>query len=439
MQASGGFRLVLRGTSAPLVLLSSADWDRFQRWGFNAVLFVVWWGQIEPNEKAPRVYDEATLSLIGSLAAEAHNRGIKPFLSIRVSYGTSGWEPYQGWPALKGADYVNHNLVDAAWWDGGERYKCMLQTIAERFPDLGICVWHFPYHSEIPDDADIQEYYSVTLPRLYNGIRVVGNNAIILNPIWQGRYGDWNTGLNTGQYDLIDQREYYAGQAWLSDPNCYFGFNNHDGKTQYTVSQGGAWNGDVDQIDREYQPMLDFKAKYGLSSDKFVTVESLAFARSSTSPYSIEQSRLDWVKAHLEKMKTEGLGWFYWWYRQGRSGDCLLWSDGSDTPIATLHSLEEPPPECDPGYHWDETTQTCVKDEPPPYHSTYIAYASGVSQADIAVLRVFGHRCLPNELIGFYDWCGPSLARLLKGQSLKNTVRKVVEWLVCQLRKNLTL
>jgi len=73
------------------------------------------------------------------------------------------------------------------------------------------------------------------------------------------------------------------------------------------------------------------------------------------------------------------------------------------------------------------------------YTSTYIAYASGVSQTDIAVLRVFGHRYLSNKLIGFYDWCGPHLARLVKYQILKKVLRKVIEWLTCQLKRNLTL
>jgi hypothetical protein len=83
--------------------------------------------------------------------------------------------------------------------------------------------------------------------------------------------------------------------------------------------------------------------------------------------------------------------------------------------------------------------QEDVVPPPPPYKSTYIAYASGVSQRDIAVLRVFGHRCLPNKLIDFYDWCGPHLARLVKYQSLKNTIRRGIEWLTCQLKQNLTL
>lgn len=75
----------------------------------------------------------------------------------------------------------------------------------------------------------------------------------------------------------------------------------------------------------------------------------------------------------------------------------------------------------------------------PPPSGCFIATACGTSNAHLSTLRRFRDQCLPLPLVHAYYKASPPLAnRIREHENFKRILRKVIEWLVCRLKRNLT-
>ncbi|MCJ7430655.1 C2H2-type zinc finger protein, partial [Candidatus Bathyarchaeota archaeon] len=77
---------------------------------------------------------------------------------------------------------------------------------------------------------------------------------------------------------------------------------------------------------------------------------------------------------------------------------------------------------------------------PKPPSGCFIATACGTSNVHLATLRRFRDQCLPLELVHAYYRSSPPLAnRIRPHDNVKKVFRRVIEWLTCQLKKNLSV
>lgn len=333
---------------------SDAEYQRLRNWGLNAVNYIATWDyHLELDENSPRVYESKVMDELDNQVKLALEVGLQPFIDITAQTGS-------GWVGLKGGDYIVYNQQDSSGSYGQDRYIALLQYLAERYPKLGIDVWLFPYHAEsdkFPENPEINErlirLHSETLPNLYDSIKTFTKAPIVINPIWQGQWGTWETGNACEIYDLVEQ----FGWPFARDSRLYLGFSNKGKKSNALVSQGAEWNYDYERIDQHIQPLLNFKQRHLESVGGYICSESIALRIHNTNyPEAairpVKQSRLDWAKYIFEKMKNNDLGWSHfdlgWWISDmshGPMGDySILEADGSDSAVSMLMSEYAPTP-----------------------------------------------------------------------------------------------
>lgn len=326
---------------------SQVDYDRFKRWGLNAVLYDLWWtSDVEKSESAVGVYDETFLAALRAQVDLAKQNGLKVFLCSHVHFkGDGGEGTWSGWSnvARLGAEYVNQNLSDSTGALGRTRFCNYLSMLARRFPDCGIDPWGFPFHGQGElKDANAQMFYDVTQPALIKAIRDAGNTqSVILNPLAQGgRYvtntQGWKAVLQTGEF----QSPYFHTQA---DPNIYYGTNSHDAYRVFaneeynTLIEGGNWDYDITTLKAQWKPAVDFS-----KSHPVMCVELMLMATNEP----IDASRLAWLKETLEIMKANRMSWFWFRYTNPQSvgSGSPQNPDGTDNSIGTMLKEYSPIP-----------------------------------------------------------------------------------------------
>jgi len=335
------------GYWSPQPKWSDYEYQRLRSWGLNAVNYIANWDfHLEPSETEPYVYEPRLMAELPNQIELALKNGIQPFIDISVGTGT-------GWTGTKGGDYVNFNQVDAAGLGGRDRYIALLKTIAKLHPKLGIDVWLFPYHGQVNligrngEVAGGMErariLHQETLPALYRAVREETDAPIYVIPVWQGQWSD----MTTGVYDMVE------GWGWpfAEDRKLYLGFSNKGtfNPANQAITNGGEWNYNYARVDRDFQPLLNFKARHPNVVGGYVCPESIAlrihngsYPEAAVRP--VKQSRLNWARYLFEKMRQNDLSWSHfdlgWWYRgaTGLGGYSILESDGHDSEVSLLMS-----------------------------------------------------------------------------------------------------
>jgi len=362
-------KMIYRGICLPFPqTYSDIDYQRLKSWNLNSVMFVYYWSYIEPYYDKSGVYDETRLQLLEQEIAKARSHGLYPFITSRVCRNPTDFKSWV-YPWEKDGkyigpthDYVNLNLsychnpytcqhyVDGLA-SGRDRYSNYLKYMAQRFPDVGIAVWHFPYHAQDENSDTCSEgynrrdvFYTETLPSMYQAVRSVDNRVIALSPIDQGAEKIDGVNIITGEYVFLDRD--YIDYLPVEDKNVLWECNTHDGAYGAVCracvnGNPDEWNRNYTELDEQWKPAADFKAKYDV---RLVSLESIGLVIHNCSGGScpqcgvrpIKQSRLDWVEAMLQKQDELNMSWFYWRYEKSPYVESPQEIDGSDTPVAEL-------------------------------------------------------------------------------------------------------
>lgn len=149
------------GSYNPANAYDDEDYQRIKGWKMNTVVFHGWWGDIEPKEEEPGIYDdvdtEERISYITRIKEQvelAKDKGLYPIIAIMVTYGWPKYDyhPDGGWPSDYGYHYVNFDDLpypnDPSGMSGRERLIDLWEYLATEFPDTGLCLTWFPYHRE---------------------------------------------------------------------------------------------------------------------------------------------------------------------------------------------------------------------------------------------------------------------------------------------------
>ena len=366
--------MIYRGMSVPLGTYGNIDYERFVRWGMNAVCFYFYWGAVEPYYDEPGVYtgkleghSETVVETIEREVAKARSYGLVPFISSRVcvnpyNYNMKSWHyPWVKDSAYIGPthDYVNLDLTWCGYPDGSvkyvtglpngrTRYCNYLNFLAHRFPGVGIATWHFPYHQQSPDIARRDTYYQETLPVFHEAIRSVDTRDIALSPIHQGS----RDGKITGEYFYLD-RDYIAFLP-VEDKNLLWECNTHDGAYGAVCracvhDNPDEWNRNYTELNEQWQPAADFKTKHNI---RLISLESIGLVIHPCGPDNcpacgvrpIKPSRVEWVEAMLQKQEELNMSWFYHRYEKSPWTETPQEADGSDTAVAVLLTQYAPVP-----------------------------------------------------------------------------------------------
>lgn len=330
---------------------TSVDYERFKRWGLNAVIYSLGWTSpdVEPTELGVGIYNETFLAALREQVDLAKKNGLKVFIENGMVFfhGGGGEGTWSGWSDIPrlGAEYVNRNLPDASGSLGRDRYCKFLSMLAARFADCGIDAWAFPYHGqgELINAESRTIFYNVTQPAFIKAIRDAGNKQpIILNPMAQGALilgtADHYRVLQTGEFTVPE----FKVQA---DPNVYYGTNTHDGSYVFATEQynlliidGVPWDYDLDTLKKQTQPAVDFSKTHPV-----ITVEMSAM---NVLSQPMDASRVAWLKETLEIYKQNNMSWFYYRYENPSTplGQSPQNPDGSDTEVAQLLKEYAPTP-----------------------------------------------------------------------------------------------
>lgn len=346
--------MVFRGSCLPMSQVgwkpfTDEDYARLKSWNLNSVLFNWHWGADpigpEPNEFAPGIYSEANLQKMEQQIALARAHGLYPFIGIQNSFDQQTPPPsWIGWPDPYGGDYINLNTADASGTLGRDRYVALLRMLAHRFPDCGFDVWSFPYHAQ-PEHREYNEpdlmrettFYTVTQPLLYRTIREIRPTApIVLNPMFQGVRRIDGEDVMTGGLTM---------QPYIDDRNVYYGFNSHNGGYGRMVRLCEDWDRDMAKLDRQWQPLVNFKAQHPRAQT--ICIEWIGlYIHDPCSERPIRQSRLDWAEAQFQKADETRSSWMYFRYLSpGVAGPgSPLELDGTETAIVDLIKRYAPTP-----------------------------------------------------------------------------------------------
>lgn len=311
------------------------DYLRIKALGVNSILYKLWWtgaeidGGIEPFEDQVGYYSEATLSRLEEQIALARKVGLKPFIGVQNSNFQTGSSRYVGWADIYGGDGIN---LDTAM---RERYCNMLRMLAQRFPNVGLDVWSFPYHAEpelFPSEERERTFYEVTQPLLLKTVREVSSTVpVILNPLKQGI--GIKDATSSGELDV---------QPYHNDPNVFYGINSHNGGYGGVCRVGTEWDYDYDRLEQNFAAVGRFKAKYPKAH--VACVEWIGLVIHGAVPdRPILQSRLDWCRALFEKAKELNIDWFYHCYTQGLP-EHPYEADNSETAISQMIAEYAPIP-----------------------------------------------------------------------------------------------
>jgi len=326
--------MVYKGVSVPVfpwTNLSNLDFEKIKSLGLNSVYFTVWWSSfIEPDEFKPRSYSEENLTKLRGLVDKAKNYGFTVFVALRHSYDKDNPKDYHGWADKYGGDYVNLAVKDASGWTGEARFSRMVEMFVQRFPDVILNPWHFPYHKESPlTDEQVDRYYKQTFPSMLAAIRRFSSNKIVFMPIHQGV----KNGLTTGAY---------ADLTPYTDKAILYGLNGHDGRDSsgdywriYACQHANSWNYDREGFKLNYDPALSFKRRYNV---EMVSPElgALCIHAGAGSVRPVDVSRLAWLEEGFKCVKELGASWFYHRYEVSPEVECPFEVDGSVNEVGLL-------------------------------------------------------------------------------------------------------
>ncbi len=367
--------MTFRGIRLSLKSHTSTDYERIKSWGLNTVMFGYMWSYIEDDPMVPgnpdtgEGYRQDRLQILEDEIEQARSYGLYTIIAPRICYNPNNSEmksyhyPWKVDGVYVGPthDYVSLNLDYCSNPETGEhyidglapgrdRYANHLNYIAQRFPDTGIAVWHFPYHQQSVDTEQIPDvnrrdiYYQETLPAMYQAIRSVDENRlIVLVPIHQGARSVNGVKTITGEYAYFDQ---YIDYFPIDDKKTFWECNTHDGayarECRGCVSgKDDEWDYDYEQLDEQWQPAADFKTNYDVN---LISIESIGLVihpcTNDACPQCgirpIDQSRLDWTEAMLQKQDELDMSWIYWRYEKSPITETPQEEDGSNTSIADL-------------------------------------------------------------------------------------------------------
>lgn len=307
---------------------TQSDYQRFKRWGLNAVMFELFpwaaanrWG-LEPDPAAPQAWNETNLQALQNQVALAEAQGLTVFFSMQFYYhgSNAAWCGWADDPPY-GNDYVNLTQV------GRDRWCALLTMLARRFPTVYFDPWRYPYHGEenLNDDTRRMTIFNVTWPALVKAIRDGGNmKAIILNGHYQGY---WN-GEESGMF--IDP--YFKP---VSDRNIIYGTNGHDSYNS-VVALGYPWNQDVTELERQWGHAVSYARAH--------QVGCVEFGALNIHEYPADASRLSWLNENLRICQQARISWFYHRYELPPVNQCPINADGSDSQVAALLAQYAPTP-----------------------------------------------------------------------------------------------
>ena len=309
------------------------DYARLHRWNLNTILYEVFWTHLlEPDELQPGQLNEDLLDDLNHQLIFAKRQGLYPFIAPRIAFNPKNPQSWYGWADPYGYDYVNLNLPDASGTLGRDRFTSLLQTLAQRFPDTGICFAFYPYHAEQTNTTQAQIFYEVTIPMLYQAVRAVTDEYLFFHPLHQGNRGDWFSGTTTGQYDVIEQ----YGYPFTEDPKLIYGFANHDMEDNERVLKGESWNYDYERLREHYEPLRQFKERHPNLSFACGESTPLVIHTQDTQYRPVDPTRLDWLEAQMQVMEELGLGWFYYLYENPPNWASPIDDNGTDNAIAKI-------------------------------------------------------------------------------------------------------
>lgn len=298
---------------------SQVDFDRFQKWNLNSVMFECIWSEFQ-NQRGDLLqpsWDNLKLNI-----ALAKQNGLKPFIGLR--------------------QYNNHNASDRDLCydeDARKRYCHFIWLIAGQHPDVTICPLFFPFHAAPASSSDVLQYRTVLFPAMATAIREKNQEPIIYAPVHQSLQ-DW---IQTRGYESLTP-------DLFAEKNLIWNINTHDGYNN-TV-QGESWDEDLTKYDNHFAAIRTWHQRF--PSQPIVSIEYSNCAIHSPCSKGcqvrpIDPTRLAWVRKNMETMKELNASWFYYNYTPSAFWATPQESDGSDSELALIikHYAEieaEPPP-----------------------------------------------------------------------------------------------
>lgn len=268
------------------------DLQRIKDWGFHFVYSELWWGQVEPDQNQPGVYDYSdTLDSYHHVIDWCDEVNLNWIFRFRVSYedARSGSdEAWWGWPT---ASYVTTE-------EGLERYCDFLKdtiTVLESEHDNIVAYqpWQVPFHRPQFTEAEKTFFYERVIPEMVNAVRSVTSKPIIISPIDLGYlslYKDFDDRFKVEDTNVIYTLMYLHPVE--------FG--------PLTVEDQPVWEGTSSDIEQQWnmlKPAVDFSTTYDVPLN--VVEFGLTMER---------QGQLDKLELKLKLLDEYDIGWCYMWY-----------------------------------------------------------------------------------------------------------------------------
>lgn len=449
---------------------------KIREWGFDTILICDYWAQLQNED---HTLNTPRIAAIQKAITWAKGQNLTVILSVRVqvSVPPASYE-HNNWINPPTAQWVNNTS------EGLAAFTSFIELFVQTFPDVIYCLWHFPYHKIMPTAEERTRFYTITFPALLYAVRKHSNNPVVFTPIHQGLLD-----LASDQSDT----SYYVTATPQPDNNIIYAVGH---MIPWAVLGGQEWNYNTAAMDSAFAGIKRWRENFNLP---MLSVEYAPFHQPITQHSRLDC--LSEAMKRMLHYDVGFAYWRLTIYQQEVTNiltdiptltpnqDILTRLQATIPPntftltiIATVGGTTDPPPgggiylsgsiatvyaNPQPNYifeNWwlidmstgvgstvngnplqitmdrDYMLTPIFKQAPQPPEGCFIATACGTSNPSLEVLRSFRDTSLPNTLVKAYYHVSPTFAKhISKHESVKRTLRRVWEWLACQVKKNLML